>query len=143
MRAALFFLAVVAAAAVSGFSLTKSLESLVFDPDCSFSREDAIVCIGKYVDTNHDQVISQGELSRARQKYLGSFLRLVSYVVSWKVDVSSKKVLQDCDYNKDGRFTADDFRNATKTCLPSQEALCLLKVACDHAAQGSHYKSWF
>jgi len=127
---------------IHGFSILKKLESFVYDPDCTFSREDAITCIGKYVDTNHDGVISIKELSRVRRKFLGPFLRVMSYFISWKVDISSKKVLHDCDFNKDGKFTADDFRNATKTCLPTQQALCLLKVSCDRAEKKAH-KGWF
>lgn len=100
-----------------------------------WDREDAITCMAKYVDTDHDNVISRKELSAARKRYGGKLLQFASWAASWvHIDVSTKKVLADCDFNHDGQFTPSDFRSATKTCLPTQASLCMLKKACDRAA---------
>jgi hypothetical protein len=114
-----------------------------FGNSCKFEREDAIVCFKKYVDINHDNVISIAELDRARTKYETFALkeaeallkfRIVKYWLG-EINITTAKVVEDCDYNHDGKFTTEDFRKATKTCLPSKYGLCLLKKVCDEAAR--------
>lgn len=87
----------------------------------------------RYVDTNHDGVISLDELEVAQTKYVGLVLRMMKWVVSWIADTSTPTILRDCDYNHDGKFTADDFLKSYKTCMPSQAALCIVKMSCDKA----------
>lgn len=105
-----------------------------FNPFCSFSREDAIKCFAEYIDTNKDGVISIEELDHLRSKYdaKGSMMSWFEWAAGkGGIDTSTATLIRDCDENKDGRFTPDDFRKSTKTCLPSRWSLCLVKVMCD------------
>ncbi len=79
-----------------------SFQSFVlgYDEHCSYTREDAIKCFAKYVDTNKDGVISLDELENAQTKYVGIVLRMMKWVVSWIADTSTPTILRDCDYNK-------------------------------------------
>jgi hypothetical protein len=110
---------------------------------CVFTREDAITCFKKYVDLNHDNVITVEELELAKNKYEGfalkkaeAFLKspIVRYFVG-DINTTTAKVIQDCDYNHDGIFTPDDFRLSTKTCLPNRYGMCLLHKVCETAAE--------
>jgi EF hand len=119
------------------------------DDTCKWTREDAITCIGRHVDTNHDGWVSRAELASARTRYTGSAAHWLMSGLGWLqrnlsvgIDVSAKKVFADCDYDHDGKLTPDDFRKSDKTCLPSQTALCMLKKVCDKA--DAHQKpGWF
>jgi len=112
-----------------------------YGDSCTYTREDAIKCFKKHVDLNHDGVISVKELSTARRRYVGPLIKILQWFVSWKIDTSTKHVIRDCDYDHDGKFTADDFRKSYKTCIASQTGLCLVKQACEKADE--HYRSWF
>ena len=105
------------------------------EPECEFTRDDALQCIRRFVDTNHDDKISLDELEAARSKYMTGFQKAGAWVASWFTDdFSNETILRNCDYDKDGVFTPHDFEQATEKCLPDQHALCLLKGACDKAA---------
>jgi len=106
-----------------------------FDPHCHFTRADAVDCIVRYVDSNGDRVVTVAEVDAARERYTGIALRLLERVVAWRVDVSSAKILRDCGAN--GTFSEDNFLHgpASKTCLPTQYALCMFSVACKHIAK--------
>ncbi len=114
-----------------------------FGNSCKFTREDAIVCMQKYVDTNHDNVITIPELEAARNKYEGFALKTAEAILKWRIaryflgdiNVTTAKVIQDCDYNHDGKFTPGDFRRATKTCLPNRYGMCLLHKVCLQAEE--------
>lgn len=122
----------------------------LFDNTCVWSREDAIRCIEKHVDTDHNGWVSQAELSEARKRFAGTGAQMLVSGLGWLqrhlsigVDVSDAKTFKDCDYNHDHRLTADDFRKASATCLPSQAALCMLKRVCDKADRGEKPGWWF
>ncbi len=103
-----------------------------FDPECTFTRHDAVDCIGRYIDTNRDRIVTIAEIDAARDRYTGILLKMIERVVSWKIDISTKKIVQDCGGRPDGTFTEEAFLHS-KTCMPSQYALCLFRVACKHA----------
>lgn len=105
-----------------------------FDPHCTYTRADAVDCIARYVDTNGDRVVTVAEIDAARDRYTGPLLKLIERVVAWRVDVSTEKILHDCGGRADGTFTEQAFLKS-KTCMPSQYALCLFSVACKHIAK--------
>jgi hypothetical protein len=105
---------------------------LGYDPKCTYSRENAISCFSKYVDLNKDGKITLVEINEAEDKYLSWELKLLKWVVGWKIDVSPKSIMRDCGPDDRGEFTPDSFRRTAKTCIASQEALCLVKIGCDH-----------
>lgn len=120
-----------------------------FDEHCTYTREDAITCFSKYVDTNKDGVISKEEIDDVQKKDLTWGIKLIKWATGYTPETSTAIVMRDCDYNKDGVVTADDFRRASITCMPSQWALCAVKMVCDHAKDGDPTiakpprKSWF
>lgn len=120
------------------FGATTGWSFFGYGNSCKFTREDAINCMRKYVDTNHDDIITVKELEAARAKYESFALKkaeaflnnpIVRYFVG-DINTTTAKVIQDCDYNHDGIFTPDDFRQATKTCLPNRYGMCLLHKVC-------------
>lgn len=105
------------------------------EPECEFTRADALRCIKRYIDTNHDDKITLTELEAARSKYMTGIQKAGAWIASWFTDeLSNETILRNCDYDGDGVFTPHDFEQATKKCLPDQHALCLVKGACDKAA---------
>lgn len=101
---------------------------------CGWDRKnptEAIQCFANHFDTDHNGEISVAEVEAAREKYGGWLLKAISYLVSWKLDVSTESALRECDPDHDGIFTEKDFRESYKTCLPTPIAFCLLKRACD------------
>jgi hypothetical protein len=109
---------------------------------CAFTREDAITCFRKYVDTNHNGSIDKHELDAAIKKYGGSVINGARTAMSWmpsfmKIDLSAATIIKNCDYDHDGKFTPDDFRKSKHTCLPTQWNLCQVKGACDRAAEAA------
>lgn len=106
---------------------------LGYDENCHYTREDAIKCFAKYIDTNHDQKIDLEELEAGKEKYLGWALKMLQWVASWAIDTSTPKIMHDCGAGTKGYFTADDFRRTAKSCMPSQVALCMVKMVCDSA----------
>jgi hypothetical protein len=104
-----------------------------YDSSCVFTRADAVACFARHVDTNKDGVISVAEVDAAKERYTGRFMRAIEWLVSWKIDIRTEKILSDCDYNHDGKFTADDFLRSYKTCVATQAGLCMIKKVCDGA----------
>lgn len=113
---------------------------LGYDEHCTYTREDAIKCFTKYIDTNHDQKIDLDELRYAKKEYLGWALKLIQWVASWDIDTSTAKILKDCGAGEKGYFTADDFRRTSKSCMPSHEAMCMVKMVCDTADKAANQK---
>jgi hypothetical protein len=125
-------------------ALSTAFYLLGFDSACTYTRMDAVRCIARHVDTNHDAVVSLQELDAARNKYEGLVVRFLSWAVGWLVDTSTSKVITDCggySHNKTWtpreldrlRLTIQQFLDNGKTCLPAQIDLCMLKYACDGA----------
>ena len=114
---------------------------LGFDEHCTFTREDAIICFAKYIDTNNDKMIDLKELEYAKKEYLGWALKMLQWVASWAIDTSTPRIMHDCGAGEKGYFTADDFRRTSKTCMPSQEAMCMVKMVCDTADKKYEHKA--
>jgi hypothetical protein len=110
---------------------------LGYDEHCTYTREDAIKCFAKYIDTNKDETIDLHELEIAKTKYLGWALKLIQWVASWQIDVSTHKIMEDCGAGTKGYFTADDFRRTKHSCMPSHEAMCMVKMVCETAAKNN------
>lgn len=105
---------------------------LGYDPHCTFSRENAISCFSKYVDENHDGKITVPEIYAAEDRYMNWAMKMIRWAVSWGIEVDPKYVLRDCCPNERLEFTPDSFRKCHKTCIPSQEALCLVSIVCKY-----------
>lgn len=107
-----------------------------YDPKCIYNRENAIDCFSEYVDTNKDGFVTPDEIDVVQKKYMGYTLRLMSWFWgSWTGDTSTNAVMKGCDFDKDGRISATDFIKSEVTCMPSQDALCMIKLVCDKAAK--------
>lgn len=106
---------------------------LGYDEHCTYTREDAIQCFAKYLDTNHDHVIDLAELEAAKQKYVSWALKLIEKVVAWEIDTSTETIMKNCGAGTKGYFTPDDFRRTKHSCMPSQEAMCMVKAVCEKA----------
>ena len=104
-------------------------------PKCTFTRDQALDCLVTYVDVEpKDGKITLHELDLARSKYLSAWQKAGSWLASWFTDdYTNEHILKDCDYNKDGVFTPEDFRKAKKHCIGTQKALCAFKGVCDTA----------
>lgn len=113
-----------------------------FDTACGWTRQNALNCFRKHIDTDHDDIITQSELDVAREKYMPRWMKVGQWLGSFVVNASTAKVLEDCDYDKDGIFTTDDWMHASKTCLPSEWAICLVKTVCDAASDPKKNAWW-
>ena len=101
---------------------------------CNFSRDDALACIERHIDTDRDGRVSPTEVRMARRRYGGTTLKAVAWILSWfHIDLSTKKIMTDCGAGKDGYMTKEGWEKSSKTCLPSSWGLCQLKKVCDYA----------
>lgn len=111
-----------AAIAAMGFDVSDS---------CNFTREDALACFIKYVDTNKDGEISAEEFEHAKQTYMPWQMRkALGIAKKFNFDFTIKDVLAGCDANKDGRLTIKDFADSKDTCVPGKRDLCELSTVC-------------
>lgn len=86
--------------------------SIFADEECP-SREDCMECVMKYCDVNNDMRIDLEEIYAAKARYLTWYER----VLAWGTGQSAERMLQLCDYDKDGFISHDDFVNSEETCL--------------------------
>jgi hypothetical protein len=101
---------------------------------CGYTRDDALLCIARYVDTNHDKEISASEFEHAKETYLPRQARMAAWVARrMGYDVSIKDVMYGCDINHDNHLTLSDWEHGAKKCLPGKADLCKLKTVCDIA----------
>ncbi len=125
--------------------------------NCGFTRQDALECIKQHVDANHDNEISCEEFQRAKTLFLPPRARAALWIakklgmdvqfeqvlygeyVMMLCDLSKPNLLSKigCDFNKDCRFTEEDWLASQKKCLPGASDLCKLKTACDVAAKST------
>ncbi|MBX9636374.1 MAG: hypothetical protein K2Q45_02345 [Nitrosomonas sp.] len=103
---------------------------------CGFTREDALACFIKYVDTNKDGEISADEFEHAKQTYMPWQMRkALAIAKKFNFDFTIKDVLAGCDANKDGHLTIKDFVESEHDCLPQKSDLCEVKSVCDIAKE--------
>lgn len=103
---------------------------------CGFTRVNALACLKRHVDANHDGIIDAAEFERAKRLYMPARARAAMWVArQFGYDVTLAQVMKDCDADKDGKFTQKDWLASAKTCLPTAADLCKLKTACDLAEQ--------
>ena len=111
-----------AAIAAMGFDVSDS---------CGFTREDALACFIKYVDTNKDGEISAVEFELAKQKFMPWQMRKALNIAKrFNFDFTIKDVLAGCDANKDGHLTIKDFADSEDKCLPGKQDLCEVQTVC-------------
>ena len=99
------------------------------DDTCGFTRSDALQCMRKYVDSDHNDRITTAELEESITKYAPAWMR----ALSWFVGV--ERVMEDCDYNEDGVLTPRDLELSTEKCFPKQENLCTFEWFCNRAKE--------
>lgn len=111
------------------------LTDLGFDASgkCDFTRSDALVCIARFIDINHNGVIERSEFYRARRLYMPPRARTLAWVAEHLGFARFNDVLKGCDVDGDGKLTLRDWEHGANKCLPHQRALCLLKNSCDIA----------
>lgn len=136
----IFFFALLVSACTANWLTDRiknaAISSLGFDTSdtCGFTREDALACFMKYVDTNHDGEISAKEFEHAKDAYMPERMReMLSLAKKFHFDFTIKDVLAGCDANKDGKLTIKDFVESEQSCLPGLQDLCEVKTVCDIA----------
>lgn len=76
------------------------------EPDvCTPSREEATACARKYVDTDHDGLVTVKELDAARDRNLSWLERMISSIAA----ESNERILAKCDVDGDGFISEQDF----------------------------------
>lgn len=102
---------------------------------CGFTRKDALICIEKYVDRNKDGEIDNDEFEYAKKHYMPKRVRTLQWAlkkIGWNYTL--KDIMPNCDANKDGHLTVDDWMSSAKTCLPGKADLCKFQHVCQIAA---------
>lgn len=98
---------------------------------CGYTRDDALLCIAKYVDTNGDKEISAAEFEAAKRAYLPRQARMAAWVARrMGYDISIADVMKGCDVDGDGRLTLSDWEHGEKVCLPGAADLCKMQTVC-------------
>jgi len=100
------------------------------DTSCSYTRQDSLECLKKYVDNNpKDDKISKAEIDAAVKKYLPTYLKPMFW---W---IGSDKVMTDCDYDSNGYITPRDWLMSKEKCFPHKKDQCTIQWFCKQAAE--------
>lgn len=98
------------------------------DTSCSFTRDDSYQCLKTYVDVHpKNDEITQEEVDLALSTYLPTYLKPIFWFLN------TNKIVNDCDYDKNGVITARDWLMAKETCLPKKENWCTMQWFCEIA----------
>ena len=100
------------------------------DETCKYTRMDALRCALKYGDQNKDNVLTVDEIQHALDTLVPWYIRDAPEFLT---HVGVDRILNDCDFNKDGVLTPRDWELSVKTCMPKQQDLCQFKWFCDRA----------
>lgn len=101
------------------------------------TAEGAIKCGMQYADIDKDGRLSVREVEVIRDFAL-PVVWLASKVPLLKNFVSVKQIFRDCDYNRDGFITYDDFEHMRATCLETPGKVAdAYKYVCDKGAAGA------
>lgn len=105
--------------------------------DRVMTAEGAIKCGMQYADLDKDGRLSVREVEVIRDFAL-PVLWLASKVPLLERAVSVKQIFRDCDYNRDGFITYDDFEHMRATCLETPGKIAdAYKYVCDKGAAGA------
>jgi hypothetical protein len=104
---------------------------------CGFTRADALECIARYIDVNHDREIERAEFEAAKARYLPPLAQKVRWIArAMGYDATYEMVLAGCDVApRDGRLTLSDWEGGAAACLPGQRDLCMFSTVCRIAAE--------
>lgn len=102
------------------------------DTSCSYTRDDSFNCLKKYIDINpKNNEITQDEINAGVKKYLPTYLRPMFW---W---IGSDKIMNDCDYDKNGVITPRDWIMSKDTCFPAKKDQCTIQWFCEKAGADS------
>ncbi len=105
---------------------------------CGFTREDALECIAKYVDYNHDKIVSCEEFERSKMLFLPPQMKGALWIAKkFGYAVGFDQLVYGCNPSLDCVLTEADFRNSEKKCLRFKADLCKVKSACEIAAKST------
>ena len=105
-----------------------------------FSRSQAIQCAFEIGDVDpQDGQITPHELDLLKSTYMKWWERLIGWLVS---STKTSNVLKNCDFNKDGVITREDFDQTEHTCFPlinrkgkPSQSLCKVLKVCKRASK--------
>lgn len=101
---------------------------------CGFTRLNALECLKKHVDRNGDGEITEDEFNYAKKHFMPKRVETLQSImkrIGW--DYTLDNIKPNCDANKDGKFTVDDWMGSAKTCLPGKQDLCIFQFVCQLA----------
>lgn len=102
----------------------------MWDETCSYTRDDVYNCLKNNVDINpKDGQITEQEIDEAFDRNLSWYLKWIMWLTN------GAKVLQYCDYDKNGVITKRDFYMSNKTCLPDKRNWCTVQWFCERDAR--------
>ena len=99
------------------------------DNKCGFTRGDALNCVIRHGDLNHDGQLTRDEIRHALNTLVPGYIK----PLSWFAGMTMTRIMKDCDVDGNGVLTPRDWEMSKKTCMPTQETLCMLKWFCDRA----------
>lgn len=84
---------------------------------CKYNRNDAIDCVLKYGDGDHDRYLCPEEIAQLKKAQLHVWERVISYLHP------SSDIMDHCDADRDGAVSEADFDKSIRTCLHTCEDL--------------------
>lgn len=126
----MFFVVLLVAFAVAKLPRSRYNEDLA---NCPRDRNEAIDCILKYGDANHDRLIDSREIRILKDGVL-------YWYENWYDQLHpNDEIMKKCDHDGDGLVSERDFDNSLDTCLCKCEGVIdLMSRICDRAAANNY-----
>lgn len=83
------------------------------DALCRYTRQDAVACVLRNIDTNRDARVTVAEIDAFRAKALWFYER----ALAWVARETDEKIMSRCDVNGDGVVDMFDFARNEHTCM--------------------------
>lgn len=80
--------------------------------NCKLKRDDAVSCMLKFGDTNHDRRLEESEIETLKSNMLYFWEKWVDLLHP------VTEIMDHCDYDRDGFISEDDFYKSYRTCMP-------------------------
>jgi len=98
----------------------------------TFTRRKAVQCFDVLADLNCDRFIDAPELEAFKSNHLTYAEHAIIAVIS------TEKIMKDCDLNKDGKISHEDFMNSFQSCVIDSSEMCRLKTICERELVGAN-----